>query len=147
MNLLNSIRHLEARLIVADDLHGWFKSLSKKQQQDYLRLHPNSELAAGGAAPKPAKKPTPGTQSAWKRKLYDIKGESPGDKDHQRMKDIVTKGGGDHDKMMRLVNQMANSIKDADKARRRGDAAYHNLPSEIAEEARNVFHQRARDLG
>jgi hypothetical protein len=75
--------------------------------------------------------------------LKDIKGVSPGDKDHKRMQDIVTKSKGNNDKIIQLVMNMAKSIDDSDKARRRGEAALANLPVEVADRASKIFFARA----
>lgn len=75
--------------------------------------------------------------------LKDIKGFEPGDKDHQRMKDIVKKSKGSNDKIIQLVMNMAKSIDKEDKARRRGEAALENLPEEVAERCADIFFARA----
>lgn len=75
--------------------------------------------------------------------LKDIKGFDPGEKDHKRMKDIVTKSKGDNNKIVQLVMNMAKSIDKEDKARRRGEAALENLPEEVAERCAKIFFARA----
>lgn len=140
-NLLGKIASLEIRLAdKGPSGHDWFKSLSPAQQAEYVKLHPDSKYAPEKGVSTKKKTPAP------KPVLKDTQGTEPGDKDHARMQGIITRSKGDHGKMMQLVHQMANSIDDADKAHRRGDAAYHNLPRAIAEEAREVFHSRARSL-
>lgn len=69
----------------------------------------------------------------------DIKGIVPGDKDLGRMHDIILKSHGDKDKAMKLATQMANAIKERDKAQRRAAAAYQVFPKEWAEEAAMIF--------
>lgn len=76
-------------------------------------------------------------------KLKDTKGINPGEKDHKRMKDIVTKSNGSSEKIIQLVMNMAKSIDDSDKARRRGEAALLNLPPEVADRAAKIFFARA----
>jgi hypothetical protein len=75
----------------------------------------------------------------YKTILRDIKGIEPGEKDIQRMKDIITKSNGSQAKMMSLVRVMAGAITDKDKAQRRAAAAYLILPPEIAEDAVMLF--------
>jgi len=75
----------------------------------------------------------------YKTILRDIKGIEPGEKDIQRMKDIITKSKGSQAKMMSLVRVMAGAITDKDKAQRRAAAAYLILPPEIAEDAVMLF--------
>jgi len=71
--------------------------------------------------------------------LRDIKGIVPGEKDIQRMKDIITKSNGSLPKMMSLVRVMAGAITDKDKAQRRAAAAFQILPPDIAEDAVMLF--------
>jgi hypothetical protein len=71
--------------------------------------------------------------------LRDIKGIVPGEKDIQRMKDIITKSNGNQAKMMSLVRVMAGAITDKDKAQRRAAAAFQILPPDIAEDAVMLF--------
>jgi hypothetical protein len=75
----------------------------------------------------------------YKTILRDIKGIEPGEKDIQRMKDIITKSKGSQAKMMSLVRVMVGAITDKDKAQRRAAAAYLILPPEIAEDAVMLF--------
>jgi len=75
--------------------------------------------------------------------MKDTKGDQAGDKDHKRIQDIVTKSNGDGGKILQLVMNMAKSIDKADKARRRGEAALHNLPKDVAQRAAQIFFARA----
>jgi len=78
-------------------------------------------------------------KDAYKKVMNDIKGIVPGDKDIQRMKDIITKSNGNLTKMMSLVRVMAAAITDKDKAQRRAAAAFQILPFEIVDEAMMLF--------
>lgn len=69
----------------------------------------------------------------------DIEGVEPGMKDVARMKDILTKSGGDERKMMMYVRNMAKAIGDISKAQRRAAAALKILPKEIAMDAAQEF--------
>jgi len=71
-------------------------------------------------------------------------------KDIQRVKDMNTKSHGDEGKYFSLVNQMANSIKDAEKAYRRGVAIlqYADLKSDAKKQQfASVFFEKAISLG
>jgi len=66
-------------------------------------------------------------------------GTQPEPKDYQRMKDIITKSKGNDDKIIALCRQMANAIKDSDKAIRRAEAAKETLPESVALECYDIF--------
>jgi hypothetical protein len=72
-------------------------------------------------------------------KLTDGKTDEPEEKDYKRLEDIVTKSKGSEDKMLQLCRNMAKSIKDALKAKRRAEAAKEILPPSIALKAYQIF--------
>lgn len=70
-------------------------------------------------------------------------------KDRQRVIDINKKAGGNLSKAFSLVNQMANSIKDAEKAYRRGLAVleYAEIPANQKDRFASSFFEKAINLG
>lgn len=89
------------------ELNGMSKKSSTQSDIDALELR-----LAGGYA----------TNNRG-RKLYDTKGYKAGEKDLWRMRDMRTRAKGSEAKLVALAKQMANSIKDPEKAFRRADAA------------------------
>lgn len=79
------------------------------------------------------------------RKIDEKGGTEPDNKDAERIDDLVKKGGGDadSDKSLALASQMAKSIKDGEKAYRRGAAAKEIGYKKIA----NIFFDKAGELG
>lgn len=71
--------------------------------------------------------------------------ESFGQKDYVRMTDIRTKSAGDHEKELSLAGTQAKIIKNAVKAKARGEAAEEvfGAGSDIAQ----IFYDRASELG
>ena len=69
--------------------------------------------------------------------------ESFDEKDEKRITDLIAKAKGDRDKENQLARAMANVIKDADKAIRRGEAAEDQNAYSVAK----IFFDRAEELG
>lgn len=65
------------------------------------------------------------------------------EKDEKRITDLIAKAKGDRDKENQLARAMANVIKDADKAIRRGEAAEDQNAYSVAK----IFFDRAEELG
>jgi hypothetical protein len=72
-------------------------------------------------------------------RLTDGKTDEPEEKDYKRLEDIVTKSKGSEDKILQLCRQMAKSIKDDLKAKRRAEAAKEVLPPSVALKAYQIF--------
>jgi len=71
------------------------------------------------------------------------------DKDKKRIEDMNRKSMGNLSKYFSLVNQMASSIRDAQKAYRRGMAIlkYSGLPKNEKDRFASVFFEKAISLG
>lgn len=80
------------------------------------------------------------------RKLYDNKGYEAGEKDLWRMRDMRTRAKGDDTKLLALARQMAKSIKDAEKAFRRADAAAQIFDGKIKDQIVSIFMEAAESL-
>lgn len=80
------------------------------------------------------------------RKLYDTKGDEAGEKDIQRMRDLKSKAAGNEDKAIRLAEQMAKLIQDAEKALRRADAAETIFDGTLGKRIANIFKKQAKSL-
>lgn len=76
-------------------------------------------------------------------KLNDVKGQEPAAKDIQRMKDLKTKAGGDEEKMLKLAQNMANTLgvspDSVDKAIRRAKAAEIVYPGQLGKKIAKIF--------
>ena len=76
-------------------------------------------------------------------KYGDVKGQEPADKDIQRMKDLETKAKGDEAKMLKLAQNMANTLgvspDSVDKAIRRAKAAEIVYPGPIGKKIAKIF--------
>lgn len=75
----------------------------------------------------------------------DIKGTKPGDKDYDRMWDIMKKSKGDDGKALALVQKMANAIargsgsSSSDKAFRRAEAAMFVFKGKLGRQMAKIF--------
>lgn len=81
--------------------------------------------------------------SASLAKYGDVKGQEPGEKDIQRIKDLQTKAKGDEAKMLKLAQNMANTLgvspDSVDKAIRRAKAAELVYPGALGKKIAKVF--------
>lgn len=81
--------------------------------------------------------------SAEAAKYGDVKGQEPADKDIQRMKDLEVKAKGDEAKMLKLAQNMANTLgvspDSVDKAIRRAKAAEIVYPGPIGKKIAKIF--------
>ena len=80
------------------------------------------------------------------RRVYDSKGEQPGEKDIQRIRDMKKKAGDDMGKLKQLAFNMAKAITDKDKAVRRAAAADQILKGKEADIVAETFLARADEL-
>lgn len=69
------------------------------------------------------------------------------DKDRKRIEDMNVKANGDYDKYFSLVNQMAKSIRDPQKAYRRGTAMLKYSKSPKKDQLASIFFEKAISLG
>jgi hypothetical protein len=76
----------------------------------------------------------------------DTKGTEVGAKDLRRMSDIQFKANGDEAKIEQLVKNMANSIKEKDKAIRRAKAAEEVFKGELGKKMAKIFMNKAKEL-
>jgi hypothetical protein len=83
--------------------------------------------------------------STWLNEKEDLRrlNEAFDEKDHKRIEDMVTKANGDTDKLKSLATTMANTIKDAEKALRRAEAAKEAGLKDVSK----IFKDRAEELG
>lgn len=76
-------------------------------------------------------------------KYGDVKGQEPADKDIQRIKDLETKAKGDEAKMLKLAQNMANTLgvspDSVDKAIRRAKACEIVYKGELGEKMAKIF--------
>jgi hypothetical protein len=81
------------------------------------------------------------------KKLKDVKGDEPDEKDLQRLADIEDKAAGDVGKAIKMAVNVAKSIRDYDKAVRRAKAAEIVFKDEkIGKAIHDVFMQAAHNL-
>lgn len=80
------------------------------------------------------------------RHLYDAKGDQAEEKDLWRMRDMKTRSKGDDNKLVQLAQQMANSIKDENKARRRADAAAQVFSGNVKNKIVKIFEDKTNSL-
>ena len=73
-------------------------------------------------------------------------GIEPDKKDIMRMQSMRENGKNDNDRIFRLANKMANTIKDADKMERRAKAAEKVFSGKRAKEVANIFRRAAKKL-
>lgn len=75
----------------------------------------------------------------------DIKGKHPGDKDYERMDDIMMKSNGNEAKALQLAAAMARSIgrgggaDSREKAHRRAKAALEVFPGKLGKQIAQLF--------
>lgn len=73
----------------------------------------------------------------------DVEGDEPGQKDIDRLKGILDKSKGDPEKAKKLAQNVAKTIKEADKAIRRAKAAKLVFQGKLAEEIYDIFMEAA----